>query len=758
MQRSFISHLASLALTNPTQLICLPKNRHFHSIAGFLLLAFYTSQGSASSASDQWALCKSHSEPPELPIETGKLTPAGQIMLTADEGEIINSDTVILQGDVHAVQYNQHLSADSAIYNKTTDELHAEGDIRYSKSDLTIGGNSADMSLNSNTGMIFDTDYMLYSRHARGAATSATVESNDITVLKNVTYTTCDINDDAWLLKSSSMRLNQQTGVGTAKNVVLTLKQIPVFYFPYLTFPIDDRRKSGFLPPSYAHSTDNGHEITIPYYINIAPQLDATLAPRFISKRGTMINGELRYLTPIDQGQLNLEYLPNDDQTEDERHLISMTDNARFSSRLTSKVGIMQVSDSDYFRDLGNSLSVSSISNLRQFAGLDYQSDAWAASALLESYQTVDDTIPDSSRPYQRLPQILFRTIKPGDDALIDLGIMGEYVDFRNDDRISGSRIDLQPSIVLPMRSPAAFLIPNLTLRYTTYKLGPDPSVTDSTPSRTLPIFSMDSGLFFEREARWGEQAMTHTLEPRLYYLYTPLRDQSDIPLFDTGQPDFNFAQLFRNNRFSGSDRIGDTNQISAALTTRFFEKETGLERMRASIGRIYYFQDREVSLNNQAETNDRSDIVAEAVASLTPQFTTRLDARLNEETNKFDKGSVQLQYLPNPHSIFNIGYRYQDTTLEQSDVSLLWPLNRHWHIIGRHNYDLLEKRALETLAGLEYQSCCWRIRVVNRRYVNDDLGDTRENLYIQFELKGLTSQGDNLESVLENGILGYKD
>jgi LPS-assembly protein len=251
---------------------------------------------------------------------------------------------------------------------------------------------------------------------------------------------------------------------------------------------------------------------------------------------------------------------------------------------------------------------------------------------------------------------------------------------------------------------------------------------------------------------------MIHTLEPRLYYLYTPFREQTDIPRFDTSLPDFNYSQLFRNNRFTGADRIGDANQISAALTTRLFEKETGRERLRAGIGRIYYFQDREVSLNNQAETSDSSDIVAEAVASLTPWLKTRLDVRLNEESHQFDKGSVLLQYMPNPHSIFNVGYRYQEAAIEQSDISLLWPLNRHWNIIGRHNYSLLDQRALETLAGVEYQSCCWRIRIVNRRYLNDDLGDMRENLYIQFELKGLTSQGADLESVLENGILGYED
>jgi len=680
----------------------------------------------------------------------------GATLLTADEAEVLNKDTVILQGDVHAAQNDQHLRSDSAIYRKTAEQLHAEGNILYFKNDLAISGDKADMSLNSSTGVINDTDYKLYSRHARGTARSANIESKKVTVLKHATYTTCDIDDDSWLLKSGSVRLDQTSGIGSAKNVVFTLKQIPVFYFPYITFPIDDQRKSGFLTPSYSHSSDNGDEVSLPYYINIAPQLDATLTPRFISKRGTMLNSEIRYLTPVDRGQLNLEYLPDDGQAMYDRHLIGFQDKARFSSRLTSDVEITRVSDTEYFRELGNSLSLSSITHLKQQASLNYQANSWITTTHLESYQTVDETIPDSKRPYQRIPQILFRTLKPDEDSLIDYSLTGEYVDFKHDDRISGSRIDLQPSVEMPMRSPATFLVPAITLRHTMYELDNDPSITDSRPSRTLPLFSMDGGIFLERDTRWGGQPVIHTLEPRLYYLYAPLREQADIPLFDTGLPDFNSSQLFRNNRFSGADRVGDANQISAALTTRIFDKDSGRERLRASIGRIYYFQNRDVSLNNQAEENDASDIIGETIATLTPHLTTRLDVRWNEESRQFDKGSLQLQYMPDMHSIFNIGYRYRETTLEQSDVSILWPIGRHWHIIGRHNYSLLDKRALETLAGLEYQSCCWSARIVNRRYVNDDLGETRENLYIQFELKGLTSLGDGLESVLEHGILGY--
>jgi LPS-assembly protein len=470
-----------------------------------------------------------------------------------------------------------------------------------------------------------------------------------------------------------------------------------------------------------------------------------------------MINSEFRYLTPIDHGQLNLEYLPDDKLTREYRSLLQYRDNATFSNRLSSEIQIAHVSDTEYFRELGNSLSISSITNLRQFATLDYQEETWNTTALLESYQTVDETIPENQRPYRRLPQILFVTQKPEEDWQINYNFIGEYVDFRNEDRVSGSRLDLQPNISFPMRSPGAFLTPTLTMRNTTYALD-EKAPTDTHPSRTLPALSIDSGVFFERDTNWGQRAMLHTLEPRLYYLYAPQRKQSDIPLFDTGVPDFTFSQLFRNNRFSGSDRVGDADQVSAALTTRFFERDTGQEKLRASIGRIYYLKDREVGLNNEIDSAKSSPVVAEAAAKFGPAISTKLDLRWNDETRQFDREDLRFQYMPGARSIVNVAYLYQDPTLKQTDISFLWPLSRQWHVIGRRYYSLLDHRALETLAGFEYQSCCWRTQIVNRRYVNDDLGETRKSLYIQFELKGLTSIGDSIESVLENGILGYEN
>lgn len=735
-----------------------PRTRAMFSARVCLLVLVTLTPSLCSAAADenQWSLCKPRSET-ALPSDAIDARDDDATVITADTAEAPDRDTVILHGDIRARQADQHLRADSAIYHRSSDQLHADGNIQYFRRDLVIRGGDAEVSLDKNTGVINEASYDLFSRHARGTALSATIENKDVTVLHGVTYTTCDIGDDAWLLRSSTLRLNQENGIGTARNIRLSFMRVPFFYFPYLSFPIDDRRKTGFLPPSYAHSDDNGTEVSLPFYINIAPQFDATLEPRFISKRGTMIKNETRYLNPIGRGQLNLEYLPDDDIANRNRNLVNFQDRTRYTTQLSSSVSIAHVSDTEYFRDLGNSLSLSSITHLRQIASLDYQSDLWTSSLRLESYQTIDDTISENRRPYQRLPQILFGTTQPDEDGAFNYNFSGEYVDFRHDTRISGSRIDLKPSIDYPLRSPATFVIPSISLRHTLYDLDESSPEGETHISRTIPSFTMDSGIFLERDSHWGGMPMIQTLEPRLYYLYSPFRDQTEIPLFDTALPDFSYSQLFRDNRFTGSDRIGDADQLTLALTTRFFERETGKERLRASIGRIFYFENREVSLGTQVEENNTSDLVAESAASLLPQLNTRFDVRWNEETREIDKGSIALQYTPDSHSIFNIAYRYRDPTLRQSDISFLWPVGRRWNIIGRYNYSLLDHRALETLAGLEYQSCCWRAQIVNRRYVNDDLGETRENLYIQFELKGLTSFGNTLESVLEQGILGYE-
>ncbi len=668
-----------------------------------------------------------------------------------------------MQGDVEVIRDGQVLKADNISYNQERDLLQAEGSVRYLRKGLILDGDSGEMDLGAEQGHIDNASFLLNERHARGHANTAIFENRNQTLLSRMTYTTCDPGREDWMLKSSAVRLDQATGTGAARNVTVWFKGVPFLYSPYLSFPIDDRRKSGLLSPTLRESSKNGIDISMPYYLNLAPRFDATLTPRLITKRGEMLETEFRYLNRKSRGQIETTWLPDDDLAGRDRYLLHYAHSGRPIERLNLNLDFSRASDSDYFRDLGNSLSIASTTHLEQRALLTYQADAWMASARLQTYQTIDDTIPQQQRPYRQLPILLLRTHLPEYSHRLNTRFVTSYVNFRHevpDERVTGQRLDLQPGLTIPFYSMAAFAQPTLTLRYTEYWLdGPPPPIDARRPDRTLPVFTFDSGLFLERDTRWGSRAMVQTLEPRLFYLYVPYRDQSDLPLFDSGRPDFNYAQLFRDNRFNGLDRIGDANQLSVAVATRFLDGINARQRALFGIGQVYYFQDREVTLRpgDPVETAKVSDLVAEGVANLTRSITLQFDARRSEDTGKFDKGGIRLQFRPAPRSIFNISYRYQEDSVEQTDLSLLWPITSHWHVIARHNYSLRDERILETLAGLEYQSCCWRLRVASRKFVDDDFGNTDKSLYVQFDLKGLASIGSSLEGLLEHGILGYR-
>jgi LPS-assembly protein len=716
-----------------------------------LLLVPFASRGAAPGTPlNDWGLCHVYS-PLSPPSASGE---DGVTLLSADEAEMTGRNLVTLHGGAEALRGEQSLRADTAIYNKDTADVHAEGNVQYTRPGLVAEGDRGQMNLDAEKGRLDNARFRLYQRHARGSADSAAFLDRNVTVLRNALYTTCDPGNDDWLLRAGRVRLDQASGTGTATNVSLSFMGVPFLYSPWLSFPIDDRRKSGFLAPVVGESSRNGVEIALPYYLNLHPQFDATLTPRLVSRRGLMLGSELRYLNAWGEGSLDFEYLPDDKLVDEDRSLLRYRHDGHPVPGLTANVDYSLASDADYFRDLGNSLSIASVTHLDQHAAVLYQADTWMASGRLQSYQTIDDAIPRNSRPYEQLPILVFRTQRPELNLRPYYRLVSSYVDFQHSDRIGGQRLDLQPGLSLPLYTPAAYFQPTATLRYTHYGLDARPAAGGREQERTLPVFSIDSGLFLERDTDWGGLDLVQTLEPRLYYLNVPYRDQSDIPLFDTGLPDFNLSQLFRDNRFNGSDRVGDANQLSVAVSTRFLERETGRQRAQFGIGRIYYFEDRRVTLGGLPETAPVSDLVAEANASLSQSLTATVDARKSEATGKIDKAGVQLTYKPAPRSVIDVSYRFREGSLEQTDIALVWPLSPRWRLIARRNYSIFDHQELETLAGVEYQTCCWRLRLVNRRYLNTDLTEHNRIFYVQLDLLGLTTLGERLENLLDRGIL----
>jgi len=687
--------------------------------------------------------------------------------LDADESRATDNEIFDFSGDVEVRRGNQRLNADTATYNQPQDTVEAHGNIRFEQDGLTVEGDNARLQLGARHGQVEAARYGLVQRHARGESSLLVMEDPNHTRLTQATFTTCNPGNDDWLLHASDLKLDHEKSIGEARNVWLEFKGVPFLYLPYINFPLSDQRKSGFLTPSFGTSDQVGTDIQIPYYWNIAPQRDATLTTRVMSKRGVQLLGEFRYISPTGGGLTNIGYVPYDNVFDKSRTFLSTHNVWNFAPRWSSELEFGYVSDGNYFGELGTSLSVASTTHLERRADATYHGDFWSFTGRVQSYQTVDESLPSSARPYQRLPQLLVNLNLPqqayGSNALFN----GEYVHFYRRDSVVGDRIDLQPGVSLPLVNAYGFVTPSLNLRYTQYAL--DQQTADSggsSPSRTLPVLSLDSGVYLERDMSWSDAALLHTLEPRLYYLYVPYRDQSSLPVFDTNLLDFNYANMFQSNRFSGADRVNDANQITVALTSRLLDKESGRERFNARIGQIFYFSDRRVVLpGNSTETLDVSDIVAELNSSgLIPDWKASASLLWNPQSQDIDKSTLGFEYKPDNQRILKLDYRLRRNELEQTDLAALWPLSqqadRRINMVGRWNYSLQDGRTLEALLGMEYDTCCWALRVAGRRFVSNVGGDTNNALFLQLELKGLTSFGNRgkrgLAGLLDPGTFRY--
>ena len=719
-----------------------------------------------AAAADKWALCPpvKRAAKPDVSAEERANS---EIKLSADSADLAKEGSSNFKGNVVITRADETLTADTVNYDQDAELATANGNASLEDSSISIRGDKIKLDFKNDKTTVSNAKFDLYDKHGRGVAERLRRDGNkNTTRLKNTTYTTCPSGNDDWYLNADKIKLDHEEGRGTATNVSVNFKGIPFFYAPVMTFPIDDRRKSGFLTPSFGSSDESGAEFSIPYYWNIAPNRDATITPRVLGKRGLQLRGEYRYLSEKSKGIISGEYLPGDNQYKDDRYLFTYKNTSAITPRVRVNADINYVSDDDYFEDLGNNIRLSSITHLRRNLDATYSGDFWSVTGRLQGYQTIDNTIPSTSRPYERLPQVVFNANLPNQNFGLDYGLYAEAVYFNRDDSVTGSRFDILPSVSLPLRNSYGYITPKLGLRYTKYDLDNTLSGTDSSPDRSVPVFSIDSGVYFDRDTSFGGRAMTQTLEPRLYYLKVPKRNQNNLIVDETGQSvvfdsglfDFSFDQLFRDNRFSGADRIGDANQLTTALTTRFIDKSSGIERASASIGQIFYFEDREVTLPNASIDKDNSsDIVAEVTARFTRSLSARAGIQWNPHNKVTEKGIVSVRYQSEDNHIVNFSYRQRQNLLEQTDLSVNWPISRQWSAVGRWNYALDQERTIDAFAGLEYENCCWIARVVGREYIND-LSQTDENFAFMFqlELKGLTSFGDKVKKFLGRGILGY--
>lgn len=695
---------------------------------------------------EQWRLCDT---PGGQAADTGlnlELDINEPIRFTAAGALLDTRGRSRLWGGVEMRQGERLLRADSLVFVQREHYAEAEGNILFEANGFELRGERARVQLDQRIADFFAAHYRYTPMHARGRAAQIHHQGSGQTRLERATYTTCDPDSAAWRLTAGEVRLDQQQGVGTAENVLVQFYHWPLLYTPWIRFPIDDRRKSGMLPPSLGNGTKTGPTLSIPLYWNIAPQRDATLTPRLLSKRGLQLQGEFRYLNRHSQGQIDTEYL-NDLERDTPRHLARWRHEADFGEHWRATLLLQRVSDQNYFEDLGNSLALTSITHLERQLALAYRDRHWQLQARLQDYQTIDADIDPADQPYRRLPQLQGRFDWRHAATGVEFALASEWVRFTHDELTETIRLDTTPRVTRPWRDDGWYLTPTLAVRHTRYWLeGEDQP--DRQLQRSLPIATVDTGLTLARPL---DAKRRQTLEPRLYYLYIPWRDQQDLPVLDTARMSFNFEQLFRDDRFAGADRVTDANQLTVAATTRVENTATGRELFRAGAGQVLFFERPQVTLPNQpAIDRGRSNLVGELQARVFDHWSLGGDIIYDPITGRTDRTTVTLDYYRDRRHRLGLSYRFIDQDLEQTDFSWAWPLTRRWLSVGRWTHSWHEARDLEMVLGLEYEHCCWAARFVGRRFITETTGEYNTAIQFQLVLKGLGGIGSSLDNIIE--------
>jgi LPS-assembly protein len=732
-------------------------------------LYFFLTAAAASAAAE-------NATPPEsktqaladraAPKSSGTAPP---IYLEADKVQGYQGRNIRATGEVRLRRENVDLHTDELEYLQPSNEVVGHGNVRLERDGDTVRGTRFRYDLDTDEGFVEKPSFSLTKKPgrkfpARGSGALVKFLGANRERISDARYTTCPPGQDDWFLRVRDMELDRVTEIGQARNAIVEFKGLPIFYVPWLSFPLSDKRKSGFLTPTFGTTGRSGFEVEMPYYWNIAPNMDATFAPRLLSKRGLQVFNEVRYLNPTFRGDARADVLPNDRQSDLDRYLLLWRHDHTLPYNWRAHVDLEKVSDDNYFRDLSTRINDTSQTNLPRDVTLAWSDATWNFSAQRLAYQTLQDpTNPTIERPYRLQPQLRLTGLRPNAIYGLDLSLSSEATEFRHPTKTEGRRLIINPEISYPMRTSFAFFVPKAGYHYTRYGLTERFTGEDQI-RRSLPVLSLDGGLFFERDMTYRDRPFRQTLEPRLFYVYIPFEDQSQIPNFSTSLLDFNFAQIFTENQFIGGDRVNDANQITAAVTSRFIENANGIERLRIAVGQRYYFERPRVTLTgpNVARDQRASDVLLGLSGQVSDRLTLDGAWQFNPETSRGERSSVGARYIVDRGKVINLAYRSAtraavppDGVPEQVDFSIQWPIFQRWYGLGRLNYSLTDSKLLEGLMGLEYNANCWQLRLVAHRIITaEQLVST--SFFVQLELNGLSRFGQNPLEVLKQNIPGY--
>lgn len=663
-----------------------------------------------------------------------------------------NKQLLQFSGEVRLTRASQSIAADRLEINRDAGIFSASGNLSYSDQLFSLNADRIRVNNQDNSGVFDQADFQLYENHLRGTAYQVIQLDEYRQQFLDVSYTTCDPQRNTWSLNASRLKLDHQDGRGTAHHAVLWIKDIPVFYFPWLQFPIDDRRMSGLLSPILSHSTIDGTQLALPFYWNIAENYDMTISPHWYSERGLQLNTENRYLLNQNSGELQLSWL-DDELSGEQRWYGRWQHEAELGQDIDARLQLNKVSDTRFLQDFNKLSGVTEVDYLKSSVTLNAQISDWSAQLLLEEYQLSNALLTPASVPYRRLPRLtLDRKFTPTDGPL-SIAWNNEWVQFEKDDRITGARLHIAPVFSYPLEDNYYFIKPAIKLDYTRYSLDNNKNDINSL-ERSLPLLSLDSGLIFERVANVSRNWL-QTLEPRLYLLYVPHEDQSTIPLFDSALLAESYANLFTSNRFSGADRVGDSQQLSLGITSRLLG-ESSNELVSASIGQAFYAAPRKVSVGSSIDQRDKSSLMT--VINIRPEPSWNI--QLASVYDQSEKESKQTDVAIRHHSdkkVFNLEYHLRHNELEQSTVSVVYPVSVNWSAFAKQQHSIKHDKPVQNLFGLAYESCCWGFKILYDEYSDDAFKQVDRSIYFQLTLKGLSSAGRDINAVLEDGILGYQ-
>ncbi|MCP5328484.1 MAG: LPS assembly protein LptD [Steroidobacteraceae bacterium] len=677
------------------------------------------------------------------------------IEISTDDALLGVDGDALLSGNVRVAHGNRHIEADNVEYDAEALSIKVRGAVRYEDPVLRARGSSGEYAQGG--AQLEGAEFELRERPGRGSATRLALSPEGVVELEQVSFSTCPADEPDWQIRARRIALDTRDRNGTGRNAQIQFKGVPLLYLPYISFPLGSQRKSGFLFPSLGHTMRSGLQLTVPYYLNLAPNYDLTLTPSWYGRRGLDLAGQFRYLAPAQRGDLTFNLLPTDQIADRDRHYLRLAHRTDLWSDWRFTVEAEDVSDTAYFEDFSTGPQGSSTAFLERLARLTYRDQHWWLRGEVQHFQTINEGLAAEDRPYTRLPRLLARgDWSAGPARRLSYGFDAELVNFDREVGVTGWRFDATPTIGLDLSNAGVYLRPQAGYRYTRYALDGLAPGADDAPQRALPFAAIDAGLVLERDA--GQHAQRRmTLEPRLLYLYTPYREQSALPVFDTGIPDLNLVQLFGTNRYVGADRVSNANQASIGLTAKLFDAQSGTRFLAATVGQTFYFEHLRVGLPGEPpRRGNESDLVAELALTAYKHWNIDLGLQWNPQDSERERSQLRLQYRPDDSRVVNFSYRQQRDRLEQADVSAAWPVAKRWNLYARWTYDLQDSTTLERFAGLEYRACCWRLRTVARRFVSSRTGERDTALYLQLELNGLASVGSSADAFLEEAIRGY--